>query len=164
MLAKCFLLIDTDKPLKKVGDGVFEPIMKRTDTGEEMTWGEAPVGAMMFFDTGTYGPDGKSLIVKIPGGDWHVDGQAMNCDSPCGICGVPYKDHKDKGHNYEDSKPDHRCWIRHGEPPNITVDKNGNTCGAGAGSILVKEYHGFLRNGELTDDPNTTIKIGDINP
>lgn len=27
------------------------------------------------------------------------------------------------------------CWVRHGEPPNVTVDKNG---------------HGFLRNGELT--------------
>jgi hypothetical protein len=39
--------------------------------------------------------------------------------------------------------------VRHGEAPNITVDKNGVTCGAGAGSIQCGSYHGFLRNGEL---------------
>jgi hypothetical protein len=43
----------------------------------------------------------------------------------------------------------HRCWVRHGNPPMITVDKNGPTCGAGAGSILSGNWHGFLRNGEL---------------
>lgn len=29
--------------------------------------------------------------------------------------------------------------------------KDGNTCGAGAGSIAQKRYHGFLRNGYLED-------------
>jgi hypothetical protein len=31
----------------------------------------------------------------------------------------------------------------------LTVDKNGDTCAAGAGSILTPAWHGFLRNGEL---------------
>lgn len=33
----------------------------------------------------------------------------------------------------------------------ITVDKNGTTCAAGAGSISAGPYHGFLRNGQLVD-------------
>jgi hypothetical protein len=45
---------------------------------------------------------------------------------------------------------EHRCWVRHGEPPRITVDKNGPTCQAGAGSILAGDYHGFLRDGAFT--------------
>ncbi len=44
----------------------------------------------------------------------------------------------------------HKCWIRHGTPPDLTVDKNGVTCNAGAGSILVGDYHGFLVNGRFT--------------
>lgn len=70
------------------------------------------------------------LIVMTPGGPWDIDSRASNCTM--------------KG----DKK--HRCWIRHGEAPLITVDKNGLTCGAGAGSIQCGNYHGFLRNGELT--------------
>jgi hypothetical protein len=45
----------------------------------------------------------------------------------------------------------HRCWVRHGDAPELTVDKNGKTCGAGGGSIVSGSYHGFLRNGFLTD-------------
>ena len=76
------------------------------------------------------GPDGKYLIVKLPNGSiWTVDGRASNCTMS------------------EDTK--HKCWVRHGVPPNITVDKNGLTCAAGAGSILAGGWHGFLRNGEL---------------
>jgi len=41
----------------------------------------------------------------------------------------------------------HKCWVRHGEAPNFTVDKNGATCAAGAGSIQTSNWHGFLRNG-----------------
>lgn len=44
----------------------------------------------------------------------------------------------------------HKCWCRHGEAPNFTVDKNGVTCIAGAGSIQIGNYHGFLQNGFLT--------------
>jgi hypothetical protein len=85
--------------------------------------------------TGLYGWDWDNateapLIVRTPGGDWNIDGRASNCTMP-----------NDKTH---------RCWVRHGEPPNIHVDKNGHTCGAGAGSIIAGNYHGFLHNGQLT--------------
>lgn len=75
--------------------------------------------------------DGKHLQVVLPNGNtWDIDGRANNCTMP-------------------DEKT-HRCWVRHGEPPNVHVDKNGYTCAAGAGSILSGDYHGFLHNGELT--------------
>ena len=75
--------------------------------------------------------DGQHLHVVLPNGHhWDVDGRASNCTLP-----------QDRTH---------RCWIRHGEPPLITVDKSGHTCNAGAGSILSGDYHGFLRGGELT--------------
>jgi len=70
------------------------------------------------------------LFVRTPGGDWNIDSRANNCTL----------------------KNDrlHRCWIRHGVPPNVTVDKAGKTCSAGAGSIQAGTYHGFLKNGQLT--------------
>lgn len=71
------------------------------------------------------------LCVQTPGGVWQIDSRASNC-------GLPY--------DY-----DHRCWVRHGDPPNITVDKDGKTCAAGAGSIQCGTYHGFLQGGALTD-------------
>ena len=75
------------------------------------------------------------LIVCCPNGpeatrDWDIDSRASNCGLP------------------EDRL--HRCWVRRGEPPNLTVDKAGVTCAAGAGSIALPNWHGFLRNGELT--------------
>lgn len=118
-----------------------DPIYRRTDTGEEMTLKNAPFGAMWYADwMGKWhtGPDGRCLMVQVPGRaadgswyghDWMVDGRASNC-----------------------SKPDdtvHRCWVRHGVPPDVTVDKHGNTCKAGAGSILTPGYHGYLKNGFL---------------
>lgn len=54
-----------------------EMIFVRKDTGEEMTLRDCPPGAM--WDASWYdekGPDGKSLVVRTPGGDWHVDGEA----------------------------------------------------------------------------------------
>lgn len=73
---------------------------------------------------------GKHLIVVTPDNHhWNVDSRARNCTIP------------------EDRI--HRCWIAHGEPPNVTVDKNGLTCNAGAGSIQTASWHGFLRNGQL---------------
>ena len=75
--------------------------------------------------------DGPHLVVILPNGQpWNIDSRASNCTLP---------------YDYE-----HRCWVRHGEPPNITVDKNGLTCAAGAGSIMAGDYHGFLQNGALT--------------
>lgn len=109
---------------------------RRVDTGEILTMAEMPVGAM-WFAPWLCGANSRykepPLIVKTPGGDWNIDSRASNCTKP------------------EDNE--HRCWCRHGEPPNVTVDKNGLTCGCGC-SIGFGEnwsrYHGFLRNGELT--------------
>ena len=57
------------------------------------------------------GPDGRCLVVMCPyGHEWMIDSRASNCTM------------KDDN--------EHRCWIRHGEPPNLIVDKNGKTlCG-----------------------------------
>lgn len=109
-------------------------IYRRTDTGEEMTLRDAPEGAMWdatwFHDVPFWcGEDGRAIICRVPKKhDWHIDGPCSNCTRP--------------------NEP-HKCWVRHGEPPNLTVDKNGNTCSAGGGSILTADWHGFLRNGEL---------------
>lgn len=69
--------------------------------------------------------DGRHLHGVLPNGHrWDIDSRASNCGSP--------------------DDTEHRCWVRHGEPPNVHVDKNGLTCTAGAGSILAGDYHGFL--------------------
>lgn len=74
--------------------------------------------------------DGNHLFVILPNGNtWDIDSRASNCTMP--------------------NEKTHRCWVRHGEPPNVHVDKNGVTCAAGAGSIMSGNYHGFLHNGEL---------------
>lgn len=135
-----------------------EHIYKRFDTSELMTLREAPPGAMWeawWMGERWQGPDGKSICVRCPGDcDWIIDSQARNCDSKCVKCARPYNAHEhDKAicDGYEDSAPEHRCWIRHGTPPMLTVDKNGNTCGAGAGSIQTSNWHGFLTNGVLSE-------------
>lgn len=106
---------------------------KRQDTGELYRLRDAPPGAMWnswWVDNDN--PDGQYLTVKLPTGhEWDIDGQANNCTMK------------------DDTV--HRCWVRHGVAPDITVDKNGNTCLAGAGSIMVPGYHGHLKNGYLTD-------------
>jgi hypothetical protein len=109
----------------------------RQDTGAVMTTEEAPPGAMWYADWMIHeatnwnrGPDGHCLVVKCPDGhDWTVDSRASNCTQP--------------------NDNAHKCWVRHGTPPLITVDKNGLTCDAGAGSIQTPKWHVFLRNGEL---------------
>ena len=112
-----------------------EHLWKRTDTGEEMTLRDAPDGAMWdaywFHEQKEWcGEDGLSIICKVPfGHEWMIDGKASNCTMPGDTV--------------------HRCWVRHGVPPNLTVDKNGKTCKAGAGSIQAPKWHGFLRNGML---------------
>lgn len=78
------------------------------------------------------GDDGRCLTVRCPDGhDWMIDSRASNCTK------------KDDN--------THHCWVRHDRPEDgtLTVDKNGNTCAAGAGSIQTPKWHGFLRNGEL---------------
>lgn len=110
---------------------------RRSDSGELTTLQSAPAGAMWFadwFNDFWAGPDGRCLVVKTPGGDWVVDGPASNCGRP---------DDRDQ--------KQHHCWVRHGAAPMITVDKDGPTCSAGAGSIQAGSYHGFLRNGQLVE-------------
>lgn len=75
--------------------------------------------------------DGRHLHVVLPNGHpWDIDSRANNCTLP-------------------DNRT-HRCWVREGEPPNVTAGKAGDTCSAGAGSILSGSYHGFLQGGVLT--------------
>lgn len=110
-----------------------DTIYRRVDTGEEMSIRAAPPGAMWdcwWYPASWKGADGRALCVVCPGGhEWMIDSRASNCTLP------------------NDSV--HKCWCRHGDPPDITVDKNGVTCAAGAGSIQTKNWHGFLRNGYL---------------
>lgn len=112
-------------------------LFRRSDTDELVTLREAPAGAMWFAPWLSNckewkGPDGRTLVVRCPDGhDWIVDSRASNCTLP--------------------NDSEHKCWVRHGEPPNVTVDKNGLTCSAGAGSIQTPKWHGFLRNGELVE-------------
>lgn len=77
--------------------------------------------------------EGRHLFVIVPEGHWwNIDGRASNC-------------------TMKDDRT-HRCWVRHGDPTRpetLHVDKNGDTCSAGAGSILAGDYHGFLHNGQL---------------
>ena len=76
--------------------------------------------------------DGRHLVVVLPNRETHdVNGRASNCTMP-------------------DDKT-HRCWIVHGDVENMTVDKNGETCQAGAGSIVRGGWHGFIRNGEFVE-------------
>lgn len=115
------------------------------DTGDRHTIGSvsaatvggpppAPPGAMWdAWWSWRTGADGIALTVRCPNGhDWSVDERASNCTLPADDV--------------------HRCWVRHGDPRTepVTVDKNGVTCSAGAGSILAGGYHGFLSAGVLT--------------
>lgn len=108
-------------------------LMRRSDTGEEIGLRDAGPGAMYdahWYPEDMQGADGLVLMVILPDGHaWCVDGQASNCTRP--------------------GDKTHRCWCRHGTVPLITVDKNGETCAAGAGSIQTEKWHGFLRNGVL---------------
>lgn len=79
--------------------------------------------------------------------EWDIDQYCSNCDRVGQI---------------------HHCWCRHGSPENLTVDKtppscdNFGTCGAGAGSIFAnmssgRGWHGFLKNGILSEDGSTSV-------
>lgn len=75
---------------------------------------------------------GVHVQCLLPNGDhWDMDSRASNC-------------------TLKDDKT-HRCWVRHGsyKDGTITVNKDGFTCAAGAGSIAVEGWHGFLTNGQL---------------
>lgn len=114
-----------------------DEIYRRVDTGQEFPLRQAPEGALWDAKWARdfwKGPDGRSLIVRLPGAhDWQVDGPCTNC---------PWSD---------GSHPEHKCWVRHGEPPNITVDKAGNTCPVGGGSISIPGFHAMMVAGQLRE-------------
>lgn len=116
----------------------WDMIYRRSDSGEVGIWEDMPVGAVRELSwlrsrTHMIGPDGRAIECKTPGGDWWIDNRASNCTMP-------------------DDRV-HRCWVRHGRPEDGTlhVDKNGHTCAAGAGSIALPKWHGFLHNGVLSE-------------
>lgn len=125
-------------------NGVASPFFRNLKTGEVVASPDLPVGALWADyrhpdagpkDYPRLGPDGISVVCRTLGGShWNIDGRASNCTKP--------NDHE------------HRCWVRHGTVgERLTVDKNGLTCEAGAGSIFMgrnREWHGFLRDGKLT--------------
>lgn len=150
-------------------DQVFgESIYRRADTGELMTLHDAPPGAIwnaFWYVDWHKGPDGLCLVCRMPGGhDWMIDGRASNCDSICGNCGKPYhcctamNADKVKSPNevrckgFVETHP-HQCWVRTGTVLPMTLDVTkgapGESCHAGAGSIVVPGWHGFLRHGVL---------------
>lgn len=112
-----------------------ERMMARSDGGPLTTLRDAPPGAMWdawWMSDWWKGADGMCLNVRCPDGhDWCIDSRASNCTMP--------------------NDNAHKCWVRHGAPPDITVDKNGVTCAAGAGSIQTPKWHGFLRGGYLVE-------------
>jgi hypothetical protein len=79
---------------------------------------------------------GYHLEIILPNGTaWDVDSRAVNCSAKW-----------DKNH---------RCWVRFGEAPFWTIKKEGYTCDAGGGSVLVRHptlWHGFLRNGNFYEE------------
>lgn len=119
-----------------------ERLYQRSDTGELVTTDDKIPG--MIYDIAGYhkypcwcGPDGKALHVVLPNRrTWHIDGQCNNCPIPADTV--------------------HKCWVRTGTIPRLTVSKGqpGESCDAGAGSIwsakgAPDEWHGFLTDGVL---------------
>lgn len=135
---RCFLLEPTGEEWRSEDGHTTAPLYRDPRTGQLVTLRDAEPGAMVRADWCSWLPsqdDDAPLVVKLPNGDlWYVDDQAANCTMP--------------GDNFQKQ---HHCWIRHGAPPDVTVDKQGITCGAGAGSIASGNYHGFLHNGWLED-------------
>jgi len=120
--------------------GRGSPRYKRSDTGE-VIFGKLPFGALLIASRQLdnhqsyprrYGIDGLAIaVVMYDGGWWYPESRASNCTM-----------------NNDDT---HRCWVRHGTfGEMLHVDKNGHTCQAGAGSIVWRDWHGYLHNGELT--------------
>lgn len=119
-------------------------------TGEQKLANELPIGALYAIDRSDCkdrngfppaGADGLAIACVCIGRGgsesrhhWYIDHRASNCTKP--------------------DDREHRCWVRHGTVGDkLTVDKNGLTCAAGAGSFFMgpnNEWHGFLRSGKLT--------------
>lgn len=137
----------------KTEDQVFqEAVYVRYDGGPgEFTLRDAPVGMMWdaFWMRNAWeasengpgwmnvGPDGIALVIQVPRNHPFMPEQrASNCTM------------KDDGH--------HKCWVRHGDATKneVHIDKVGHTCQAGAGSIVTRDWHGFIHHSMVTDVPD----------
>lgn len=116
-------------------DGISSPMLRNLTSGEIMSSRDLPAGALYalnndeaYYETGA---DGLAIMCRLPDGEWwRIDSRASNCTMK------------------DDTA--HRCWVRHGTVgERLTVDKRGNSCKAGAGSIQTEAYHGFLEKGRL---------------
>lgn len=100
---------------------LFQDQVFKSDTNEEISLRDAPIGAMWdawWLKEGSRfkkRPDGMCLILKTPGGEWMIDGPSSNGNG----------------------------WERTGEIPNITASPSIHCVG---------RYHGWLKNGVLSDD------------
>jgi len=130
---------------------VSVPLLRNLETGEIRHQHQLPAGALFAVPREASdgaelhrdrwppaGPDGLSIVCLVPGSCsggvcyWYIDSRASNCTRR--------------------DDPAHRCWVRHGTIGEaLHVDKNGNTCSAGAGSISMPGYHGFLHGGQLVE-------------
>ncbi len=106
----------------------FQQLYERSDTHELMALNDAPVGAMWdasWMGEPFRGPDGICLVVRTPGGDWTVDGNARGGGK----------------------------WTRTGAPPTVTarpsilIDPTRND----DGKELDPGYHGWLTDGYLVE-------------
>lgn len=134
-------------------DSRSSPYLKNMATGEVKVLDELPFGACYVAnkdpktgeiekDSYWTGHDGLSIVCVTPrtapadpskSGQWYIDSMANNCTK-------------------KDDKV-HRCWVRHGTVGDpLHIDKSGNTCAAGAGSIQHAGWHGYLKNGVLSRD------------
>lgn len=135
----CGAPVPKDAPPKVVGEAgtrlvhqVFVSRLYNTASGEPEP---GDVYEMAMHDPGDCpywdNCDGTHTFGILPNGDqWNIDSRASNCTMR------------------EDRT--HRCWVKTGSAAAGTLDvgKGGHTCAAGAGSILVDGWHGFLRNFE----------------
>jgi hypothetical protein len=123
--------------------------------GQLFTLQDAPAGAMWNAEWFAHtewsrGPDGLCLVVRLPnGGDWMPDSEASNCTR------TQWGPTPERPNSKTWLGRTHYCWVRHGDPRQphtLHVDKDGDTCSAGAGSILSGKWHGFLHHGHLIGD------------
>ncbi len=113
------------KRLYRAPDGTIVP-ERDMQPGDcfHSTWLHEALEGCHYWDNCT----GPHLTIICPDGHpWDVMSRASNCTK-------------------KDDRL-HRCWVLHGDPSKgelVTVDKAGNTCSAGAGSIQTPGYHGML--------------------
>jgi hypothetical protein len=133
---RCFLVEPVEAP--KPGQEPQPTDMYRgVDGGDAFPLEKAPPGAMLWawWTTDLHPQLGEHpLVVILPDGvPWMPDAQAHNCSIPDDV-----------------DQARHHCWVMHGTPPAVTVDKDGVTCDAGHASVSSPGYHGDLRDGFFT--------------